>query len=180
MNVRVALQAILSVPLGLAVPNQKDSRHLKRLPRFWLKIAKNFLKRNRLYVIMRQILLTGEIKMEMPFELTTDEKNVLESVYGRQVEGVGYNPRKLEAVKELTAQEKKFFAEKNFVSPHFFVQTLYKVRGTVSPMKFNMAVARLINHNENLRANFCNVGTRTIKVIRAATTIKPEVPESNL
>ena len=116
--------------------------------------------------------------METILELTTAEKNILESVYGRQ--GDAYNPRKLEAIKDLDAQEKKFFTEKNFVSPHFFVQTLYKVRGTVSPMKFNMAVARLINHNENLRANFCNVGTRTIKVIRAATTVKPEVIFRNL
>ncbi|MBQ4495469.1 MAG: hypothetical protein II968_06845, partial [Selenomonadaceae bacterium] len=116
--------------------------------------------------------------METILELTTAEKNILESVYGRQ--GDAYNPRKLEAIKDLNAQEKKFFTEKNFVSPHFFVQTLYKVRGTVSPMKFNMAVARLINHNENLRANFCNVGTRTIKVIRAATTVKPEVIFRNL
>ena len=116
--------------------------------------------------------------METILELTTAEKNILESVYGRQ--GDAYNPRKLEAIKDLNAQEKKFFTEKNFVSPHFFVQTLYKVRGTVSPMKFNMAVARLMNHNENLRANFCNVCTRTIKVIRAATTVKPEVIFRNL
>ena len=118
--------------------------------------------------------------METILELTTDEKNVLESIYGRQVAGVGYNPRKLEAIKDLTAQEKKFFAEKNFVSPHFFVQTLYKVRGTVNPLKFNVAVARLLKDNENLRANFCNVGTRTLKVIQQISSVKPEVIFRNL
>ena len=118
--------------------------------------------------------------METILELTTDEKNVLESIYGRQVAGVGYNPRKLEAIRDLNAQEKKFFAEKNFVSPHFFVQTLYKVRGTVNPLKFNVAVARLLKDNENLRANFCNVGTRTLKVIQQISSVKPEVIFRNL
>ena len=65
-------------------------------------------------------------------QLTDDEKRILESVYGRQFfAGSGYNPNKLEAIRALSAQENKFFAGKNFVSPHFYVQTLYKVRGTV-------------------------------------------------
>lgn len=110
-------------------------------------------------------------------ELTIDEQNILESVYGKQG---GYNPRKLEAIKDLTAHEKKFFEEKNFVSPHFFVQTLYKVLGTVRPIKFNLAVNRMLNDNENLRANFCNVGTRTVKVIPPETSVKPEIIFRNL
>ncbi|MBR0261494.1 MAG: hypothetical protein IJQ85_06825 [Selenomonadaceae bacterium] len=117
--------------------------------------------------------------MEM-IQLTPDEENVLESVYGRQTQTGGYNPRKLESIKDLTAQEKKFFTGKNFVSPHFFVQTLYKVRGTVSPMKINLAANRMINDNENLRANFCNVGTRTVKVIRPKGSLKPEIIFRNL
>ena len=112
--------------------------------------------------------------------LTHDEKNILESVYGRQVSGVGYNPRKLEAVMDLNAHEKKFFAEKNFVSPHFFVQTLYKISGTVSPLKFNLAVNHLLKDNENLRANFCNVGTRTIKVIHPQNVVRPEIVFRNV
>ena len=115
--------------------------------------------------------------MKTTLELTFDEKNILESVYGRQGD---YNPRKLEAIKDLTAHEKKFFAGKNFVSPHFFVQTLYKVRGTVSPIKFNLAVNRMLKADENLRANFCNVGTRTLKVIQAPTALKIEIIFRNL
>ncbi|MBR4642492.1 MAG: hypothetical protein IKO74_07175 [Selenomonadaceae bacterium] len=111
--------------------------------------------------------------------LTPDEENVLESVYGRQTSS-GYNPNNLEAVTELNAQEKKFFAGRNFVSPHFFVQTLYKVRGSIGTMKFNIAVNRLLNDNENLRANFCNVGTRTVKVIRPKGSVKPEIIFRNL
>ena len=115
--------------------------------------------------------------MEMLLDLTHDEKNVLESIYGRQS---GYNPNKIEAIKDLNAQEKKFFAGKHFVSPNFFVQTLYKVRGTVSPIKFNLAVNRMLKNNENFRSNFCNVGSRTVKVIFPAMTTKPEIIFRNL
>ena len=114
-------------------------------------------------------------------QLTSDEQNVLESLYGRQLDGLGgYNPRKLEAVCELSAQEKKFFADKNFMSPYFFVQTLYKIHGSISPIKFNIAVTRLIAENANLRVNFCDLGMRTVKVIRPAIAIKPEVIFRNL
>ena len=108
-------------------------------------------------------------------KLKPDEQNILDSVYGRQS---GYSPRHLEAIRDLDANEKKFFAGKNFVSPHFFMQTLYKVRGSVSPLKFNLAVNHLLNDNENLRANFCNVGTRTVKVINPIVT--PEIIFRNL
>ena len=112
--------------------------------------------------------------MENFSELTSDEKNVLNSVYGRQtLHNIGYNPNQLEEISELNAQEQKFFTGKNFVSPHFFVQTLYKVRGSVSPIKFNAVVKQLLRENKNLRANFCNVGRRTIKVIKPE--IKPEI-----
>lgn len=121
-------------------------------------------------------ICTGEIFMETIL-LTPDEENILESVYGRQS---GYNPNNLEAVTELNAQEKKFFAGRNFVSPHFFVQTLYKVHGSIGTMKFSIAVNRLLNDNENLRANFCNVGTRTVKVIRPKSSVKPEIIFRNL
>ena len=68
--------------------------------------------------------------MENILELTPDEQAILESVYGRQnFDGVGYNPRKLESISDLTAQEKKFFTGKNFMSSHFFIQTIYKVKG---------------------------------------------------
>ena len=119
--------------------------------------------------------------MENFVQLNPDEKIVLESVYGRQiVGGVGYNPHKLEAIRELNSREKKFFTNKNFVSPNFYVQTLYKVSGNVNPMKFNVAVNRIIKENENLRANFCNVGTRTVKVIHPQSDMRPEIVFRNV
>lgn len=117
--------------------------------------------------------------MEITLQLTPDEKSVLESIYGRLTSG-GYSPRQLESVKDLTAQEKKFFEGKNFVSSHFFVQTLYKVRGSVAPFKFSITVNRIIASNENLRANFCDLGSRTVKVIRSVASVKPEILFRNL
>ena len=113
-------------------------------------------------------------------QLTPDEKNILESVYGRQLQGVGYTPRNLEAIEELTPQEQKFFSGKNFMSAHFFVQTIYKVKGVVNPLKFTITVNRMLNDKENLRANFCNLGTRTVKVIHPAGSVKPEILFRNL
>ena len=119
--------------------------------------------------------------MENILQLTKDEKNVLESVYGRQkIGGVDYNPNKLESIEPLNAQESKFFTGKKFISPHFFIQTLYKVSGTVNPMKFNATVQKIIKENENMCANFCNVGTRTIKVIKSAENVHPEIIFRNL
>ena len=118
--------------------------------------------------------------MENKLELTPDEKTVLENIYGRQNFGSGYSPNKLEATLELTAREKKFFAGKNFRSSHFFIQTLYKVAGSVNPIKFTLAINKIIADNENLRANFCNVGERTIKVIHPASHVKPEIIFRNL
>ncbi len=114
--------------------------------------------------------------METKLKLNAEEQTVLDSVYGRQIDDLnGYNPNQLEAVMDLTEQEWKFFAGKNFVSPHFFIQTLYKVSGTISPIKFKIAVNQLLKDNKSLRVNFCNVGTRTVKVIRSDIAGNAEV-----
>ena len=118
--------------------------------------------------------------MDLNAKLTTAEKTVLENTYGRQAfGGIGYNPNKLEEILDLNSDEKKFFA-KNFVSPNFFVQTLYKINFPISPVKFNLVVKNFIRDNKNLRANFCNLGSRTVKVIKPADTLNPEVVFRNL
>lgn len=114
--------------------------------------------------------------METNLQLTPDEEKVLESVYGlKALSGRGYNPNQIDEVLELTPQEEKFFKDKNFLSPHFFVQTLYKARGVANPIKFNISINRMFRANKNLLANFCNVGSRTVKVIKPLVAVKPEV-----
>ena len=113
--------------------------------------------------------------------LNADEKKILQSVYGSRAHGsIDRDPSKIEAIKPLTEQEQKFFTGKNFVSPHFFTQILYKVRGKLSPMKFKDTVRNVIDATENLRANFCNVGSRTVKIIQPAGFVQPEIIFRNL
>lgn len=111
--------------------------------------------------------------------LTPEEKAAVERAYGRQTE-IGYNPRNLEAVLELNAHEKKFFTGKNFVPSHFFMQTLYKVGGNVSPIKFTAVVRQTLEENPDLRANFCNVGNRTLKVIKPVDIVTLDITFRNL
>lgn len=108
-------------------------------------------------------------------ELRPDEKNVLEQVYGKFATDSGYSANRIEKIRELTAEEAQFFERKTFASPHFCVQTLYKVRGEFLPIKFNRAVNSLLEADENFRANYCNVGTRTVKVILGNRAVNPEV-----
>lgn len=108
-------------------------------------------------------------------ELTNEEKNILEQVYGKFIFNSGYNPNNIDEVRELTDEEKRFFDKKNYISPHFCVQTLYKIKGEVLPLKFNRAVRNMLIADENFRTNFCTVGTRTLKIIFSNRTIFPEI-----
>lgn len=114
-------------------------------------------------------------------ELNSDEKKFLERIYGRQFqEHEGYKPKQIAAILDLTAEEQRFFSGKNFVSPNFSVQTLYKVSGKIIPLKFNRAVHSLMVEAKNFRANFCNVGSRTVKVIFDEKRSIPEIVYRNL
>lgn len=108
-------------------------------------------------------------------EITAEEKNILEQFYGISITSTRFNQSQIEEIRDLTAEERRFFERKNFVSPHFCVQTLYKIQGEISPLQFNRAVNSLVTEDENFRANFCNVGTRTLKVIFKRREIIPEI-----
>lgn len=109
-------------------------------------------------------------------ELTTEEKIQLENIYGRQItSSVGYNPNQIEKVEELTAEENRFFSHKHFISPYFSVQTLYKVQGDITPIRFNRVVHDMIKADEVFRANFCELDGRYVKVIFHERRILPEV-----
>lgn len=107
--------------------------------------------------------------------LNPDERSVLEQIYGRSVSDSGYSQNQIDEIRELTAEERRFFDRKNLISPHFYVQTLYKIRGGILPNHFNRAVRSLLEADENFCANFCNVGTRTLKIVRARRGAFPEV-----
>ena len=114
-------------------------------------------------------------------ELTAEEQKFLERIYGRQFpEYAGYKPKQIVEILDLTAEEQRFFGGKNFVSPNFSVQTLYKVSGKIIPLKFNRAVHSLMVEEKNFRANFCDTGKRTVKVIFDENRTIPEIVYRNL
>ena len=109
-------------------------------------------------------------------ELTVEENIQLEQIYGRQITGTaGYTPNKIERVEELTAEESRFFSQKNFISPYFSIQTLYKVKGEITPIRFNRVVHDMIEADENFRTNFCELENKVVKVIFAERRILPDV-----
>ena len=73
-------------------------------------------------------------------ELNSAEQAIINQTYGRQFGGnLGYGSNQIEKVVELTPKEARFFTQKHFISPYFAVQTLYKIRGNVTIMKFSVA-----------------------------------------
>jgi len=119
-------------------------------------------------------------------KLTEEEDKLLFKTYGRRMDEPGvYVLNGVEEVLELTADEEKFFDQKNFVSPYFSVQTLYKVNFEISPMAFNRTVRSMMTEDKNFRTNFCKLYSRTVKVIfsdhSGTNTISlPEIVYKNL
>ena len=110
-------------------------------------------------------------------KLPQAEKNILTQVYGSQT---GYVAKKILYVEELSEHEKIFFDKDNFTSPSFFVQRLYKVAGNILPLKFNLAVSKLIEKTDALRTNYCSTGSRILKIIFEAKNELPEIVYRNL
>lgn len=108
-------------------------------------------------------------------ELTNEEKNILEQIYGSFAFKDKSDKNSIQEVRAVTDDEKNFFERKNFVSPNFCVQTLYKFKGELSPIKFNRAVKNLVDTDENFRSNFCQVGENTLKIIFARRDIISEI-----
>ena len=79
--------------------------------------------------------------------------------------GSAYYAHPVTEIRSLTRGEEWFFEGKGFVSPHFCVQVLYKVKGYVTRSAFRLALYKLVENNPNLRAGYCNLGKRTVKVI---------------
>ncbi len=99
-------------------------------------------------------------------DLPAEEQTELVRVYGPQAKSAaGYSARKIKAIYELSTDEKCFFEGQNFISPHFFVQTLYKLRGEITPLRFHLGLRELARQSEALRTNYCQVGTRTLRIV---------------
>ena len=85
-------------------------------------------------------------------------------VYGPQPEG-GYAAHRIAYVRGLSEYESWFFGSGNFLSPSFLTQALYKLKGTLSPIRFNRALRELDVQDDVLRTNYCDVGDRVLAVV---------------
>lgn len=105
-------------------------------------------------------------------ELNNDEIKILEQAYGRIFTA---SLSQVKEVRELTEGESRFFEKDSIISSHFCVHTLYKVSGKILPINFTRAVKNMIDDDETFRTNYCNVGTRTVKVIFNKRDTLPEI-----
>ena len=82
-------------------------------------------------------------RLQVP-NLTGDEREELMQEYGMQLE---------DAI-ELQPAQACFFSGEEFVSPDFYIQSLYKINSVVDEHRFSLAVERLIALTPVLRTNF--------------------------
>lgn len=87
--------------------------------------------------------------------LSDEERSGLFQAYGYQIEDV----------QALNESEEWLFSGQEIVSPEFYLQSLYKVKGTIIPEKFTEAVKRVVKREPVLRQNFYAAGDRCLKVI---------------
>ena len=104
-----------------------------------------------------------EIKVRFE-NLPKRDQEQLCKVYGPQPIG-GYAARRIAYVRELSAYESWFFGGGNFLSPSFLTQTLYKLKGTLSPLRFTRALREMDIQQDVLRTNYCDMGDRVLAVI---------------
>ena len=112
-------------------------------------------------------------------ELPKNVQARLCQVYGPQPEG-GYAAHRISYVRKLTDYESWFFGRGNFLSPSFLTQTLYKLQGTLSPLRFNRALRDLDVQEDVLRTNYCRVGDHVLAVVVRERQYKESVIYQNL
>ncbi len=96
--------------------------------------------------------------------LPESDKTRLCEVYGPQPQK-GYAAYRIDHVRELTPYEAWFFGRGNFLSPCFLTQTLYKLQGTLLPLRFTHALRKFSLEEDVLRTNYCDMGDRVLAVV---------------
>ena len=109
--------------------------------------------------------------------LPESEQSILMQFYGKLalMENNDYNDYRIEDIRTLSDAEQKVFDSQGGISPHFTVQTLYKVRGDIAPIHFNLMLHRLLEMTPELRSNFCVLPKRVLKVVFHSRKEQPEV-----
>lgn len=108
-------------------------------------------------------MINGKMNYE---ELSPEEKQILTSRYGIQPKtGGGFSKYIISYVRELTDDEKIFFQEKSFLSPHFLTQSLYKLKGNIQPIRFNRVIREKVAQLPALRTNYFQLKDKMVAII---------------
>ncbi len=107
-------------------------------------------------------------------------RDILVSAYGRQPSDSGYSLYQIQYVRELTEHEKYLFTSKSFVSPQFLTQALYKIKGRLTPLRFNRLLREAVDRSDVLRLNYCFMGEETVAVVFQKRRQLPQVIYRNI
>ena len=115
-------------------------------------------------------------------DLPESEQSVLRQVYGMQMdEKRGYAHHQILYVRELTEQENSLFGQKNAISLACpLQQALYKLRGALTPLRFNRAVHNTVCKEDLLRLNYCSVGNRILAIVFRERNESPSIVYQNM
>lgn len=115
-------------------------------------------------------------------ELPGEQQSILKSLYGPQPsqETRNYAVNRILFARELTKYEKRIFASKTFMSPGFLTQRLYKIKGILTPLRFNRVMHTLMKESEILRTNYCPMGTETLAVVFESRKDLPQIVYQNM
>lgn len=115
-------------------------------------------------------------------DLLPQERQIIEHFYGHQVHSLrGFSPKHIDYLREISEDEQEFFSrsEPGKITGSL-LQTLYKIKGKLVPLRFNRALNILSQHDDALRMNYCDVGSRILAVVFKERLEMPEIIYRNL
>ena len=114
-------------------------------------------------------------------DFSPEERQIIQHFYGNQLHSLrSFSPKKLDYLRDITDDEKEFFSHRADKLTGSLLQTLYKIKGKVVPLRFNRALNVLSQHDDALRMNFCDVGSRILAVVFHERMEMPEITYRNL
>lgn len=115
-------------------------------------------------------------------DLLPQEREIVEHFYGHQIHSLrGFSPKHIIYLREITEDEREFFSQREPGKlTGSLLQTLYKIKGKIVPLRFNRALNILSQHEDALRMNYCDVGSRILAVIFKERMETPEIIYRNL
>ena len=114
-------------------------------------------------------------------ELDSTTQIFFECIYGAQKGMHGLAAKTIQYIRELNNREESFLGAKaNVNTSGTVLQTLYKIKGKILPLKFNMAVNKMMATEEAFRLNYCPLKNRTVAVVFTERRELPSIVFRNL